>query len=63
MRDKTYDDRLKCLRLWTLEDRRNRQDLIEVFKMYRGYSSVALQELFVLILILVKLQKVTLVCL
>ena len=53
MRHKTYDDRLKCLRLWTLEDRRNRQDLIEVFKMYRGYSSVALQELFVLILIVV----------
>jgi len=53
MRHKTYDDRLKCLRLWTLEDRRNRQDLIEVFKMYQGYSSVALQELFVLILILV----------
>jgi len=32
--------------LWTLEERRNRQDIIEVFKMYRGYSSVALQELF-----------------
>jgi len=30
----------------TLEERRNRQDNIEVFKMYRGYSSVALQELF-----------------
>ena len=30
----------------TLEERRNRQDIIEVFKMYRGYSSVALQELF-----------------
>jgi len=30
----------------TLEERRNRQDIIEVFKMYRGNSSVALQELF-----------------
>ena len=29
-----------------LEEHRNRQDIIEVFKMYRGYSSVALQELF-----------------
>jgi len=29
-----------------VEERRNRQDIIEVFKMYRGYSSVALQELF-----------------
>ena len=46
MRDMTYEDRKKCLRLWKL--RRNRQDLIEVFKMYKGYSSVALQELFVL---------------
>jgi len=25
---------------------RNKQDIIEVYKMYRGYSSVALQELF-----------------
>jgi len=34
------------LGLWTLEERRNKQDIVEVFKMYRGYSSVALQELF-----------------
>jgi len=46
MREKTYEERLKSLGLWTLEERRNRQDIIEVFKMYRGYSSVALQELF-----------------
>jgi len=45
MRDMAYEDRIKCLRLWKLEERRNRQDLIE---MYKGYSSVALQELFVL---------------
>jgi len=36
---KTYEDRLRCLRLWTLEERRNRQDLIEVSKMYRGLSN------------------------
>jgi len=30
----------------SLEQRQNRQDIIEVYKMYRGYSSVALQELF-----------------
>ena len=36
MRDK---DRLKCLRLWKLEERRNRQDLIEVVEMCQGYSS------------------------
>jgi len=44
----TYEERLKSLGLWTLEERRNRQDIIEVFKMYRGYSSVALSELFVI---------------
>ena len=32
MRDKTYEDRLQCLRLWKLDERRNRQDLIEDFK-------------------------------
>jgi len=37
---------LMSLGLWTLEERRNRHDIIEIFKMYRGYSSVALHELF-----------------
>ena len=32
--------RLKSLKLWTLEDRRVRADLIEVFKMFRGLSVV-----------------------
>ena len=45
MWEKTYEERLKSLGLWTLEEHRNRPDIIEVFKMYRGYSSVALQEL------------------
>ena len=40
--------RLRCLGLWTLEERRNRQDFIEVFKMFRGFSKVSLQELFML---------------
>jgi len=40
MRAKTYVERLKCLGLWTLEERRNRQDIIEVFKMYRGYIAL-----------------------
>jgi len=43
MREKTYEERLKSLGLWTLEKRRNRQDIVEVFKMYQ--CSVALQEL------------------
>jgi len=43
---KTYEESLKSVGLWTLEERQNRQDIIEVFKMHRGYSSVALHELF-----------------
>jgi len=45
VRGKTYEERLS-LGLWTLDERQNRQDIIEVFKMCRGYSSVALHELF-----------------
>jgi len=48
MQDKAYEERLRCLKLWTLEERRNRQDLIEVFKMYRGLSNVLLHEHFTL---------------
>ena len=29
----TYENRLKAVKLWTLEERRNRTDLIEVFKL------------------------------
>ena len=39
MKGKMNEGRLRCLRLWTLAERRNRQDLIEVFKMYRGFST------------------------
>jgi len=45
MQDKAYEDRQ---RLWALEERRNRQDLTEIFKMHRVFSTVLLQELFVL---------------
>jgi len=38
MKGKSYEKRLHCLRLWTLKERRNRQDLIEVFKMCNGLS-------------------------
>jgi len=30
---KTYEDRLRFLGLWTFEERRNGQDLIELFKI------------------------------
>jgi len=36
MQDKAYEERLQCLRLWILEQSKNRQNLNEVFKMYRG---------------------------
>jgi len=41
-----YDERLAKLKLWSLEDRRVRADLIEVFKITRGYSSVTLETFF-----------------
>ena len=36
----SYEDRLKSLHLWTLEDMRLRADLIEVYRMYHGLSAV-----------------------
>jgi len=35
-----YEDRLRELNLWTLEDRRVWADLIELFKNVRGLSSI-----------------------
>jgi len=35
LRERDYGERLNSLNLWTLEERRNRQDLILVFKMYK----------------------------
>jgi len=34
------------LKLWLLEERRNRQDLIEVFKICKGFSRIRPEELF-----------------
>jgi len=48
MEGKTYEERLQCLKLWTLEERRNRQDLIEVFKICNGLWRIKLNELFTL---------------
>ena len=39
-----YEARL--LGLWTSEERRNRADLIEVFKMARGFSAIPLTDMF-----------------
>ena len=40
LKEVPYEILLKRLKLWTLEDRRVRADLIEVFKMFRGLSVV-----------------------
>ena len=48
MERKSYEERLHCLRLWSHEERRNRQDLIEVFKMCNGLPRLKLNELFTL---------------
>ena len=44
----SYEQRLEYLGLWTLEDRRNRADLLEVFKMYKGLSATPFNDFFVL---------------
>ena len=36
------------LNLWTLEERRNRADLVELFKMYKGFTAIHLESLFTL---------------
>jgi len=46
LRQKDYGERLKSLNLWTLEEMRNRQDLIEVFKMHQGFTRLSIDELF-----------------
>jgi len=42
----SYEDRLKSLHLWSLEDRRLRADLIEVYRMYHGLSAVNFETFF-----------------
>ena len=39
LKDKDYHERLRHLNLWTLEERRNRQDLIEVSKCIKDLQS------------------------
>jgi len=43
----SYEERLGCLKLSTLEERRNRQDLIEMFKISQEKSIIGLQDLFI----------------
>jgi len=46
VRQMDYGERLKSLNLWTLEESQNRQDLVEVFKMYKGFTRLSIDELF-----------------
>ena len=46
LRRMKYEARLEVLRLWSLEERRNRADLIEVYKMVHGLSSVPVTAFF-----------------
>ena len=48
LKNTPYGNRLKELKLWSLEDRRTRADLIEVFKITHGLSSLSLDIFFVL---------------
>jgi len=41
-----YDERLDPLGIWTLEERRNRADLLQVFKLYKGWSSTPFGHFF-----------------
>jgi len=48
MAGRLYEDRLRFLGLWTLKERRNRLDLIELLKIVKGLSGVEIDELFML---------------
>ena len=43
-----YEKILQHLGLWTLEERRNRSDLLEVFRMYKGLSLITFNQFFVI---------------
>ena len=46
LEDETYEDRLIYLKLTTLETRRLRGDLIEVFKILEGFHNLDLSFFF-----------------
>ena len=48
MKHLSYDTRLAQLGLWTLEERRHRADLLEVFRMYKGLSLTPFCQFFTL---------------
>jgi len=46
LKDLPYLQRLAKLNLWSLEERRNRADLIKIFKMIKGFSAVSWTHFF-----------------
>ena len=40
LRNLSYNKRLDHLKLWSLEERRNRADLIETFKLFKGLTGI-----------------------
>ena len=46
LKDLDYSERLTRLGLWSLEERRNRADLIEVFKIVNGHSASPAETFF-----------------
>jgi len=46
LRDLDYAERLRRLGLWTLEERRNRADLIELYKIVNGLSNLPVSTFF-----------------
>ena len=48
LRTLAHADRLQSLGLWSLEERLNRSDLLEVFRMYKGWSRISFGSMFML---------------
>jgi len=46
LKDLSYEQRLAKTKLWSLEDRRTRADLIEVYKIIHGLSAVRFSTFF-----------------
>jgi len=46
LRSLEYEERLRILGIWSLEERRNRADLLEVYMMKSGFCAIPLDMFF-----------------